>query len=162
MVQYGHDPGDARCGEGAVAGVVQEGVADGAHGFGGVRDDLVGGAGLVGRAGVCLPPVELGDDPAQRGAQLVREFAGELPLVAQKGADAVEYGVQRCTEAGEFGGMMLAAEAFVGGHGAPLDGLVGHRADGAQRAADRQPGQAVGAGEHEGVQGEGSHEQGVG
>ena len=59
-------------------------------------------------------------------------------------------------------GCRMLREAFFGGDGAPLGGLVGHRAHGAQRAAHRQPCQGVGAGEHDGVQDERSQEQGVG
>lgn len=95
----GRTSAGAGSGECAAAGVGEEGVADGAHGLGGFRDRLVGGVRLVGGAGMGLPPVEFGDDPAEGCVQLVREFPGEVPLVAQEGADAVQYGVQRGTEA---------------------------------------------------------------
>lgn len=152
--QGGYDLGDARSGRGVFAGVGQEGVADRAHGLGGVSDDLVGGAGLGCRARSCPPPVEFGDDAAQGGAELVRELSGELLFVAEEGADAVQYRVQRRAQRGQFGRVPGAAEPFLGGYGAPLCGLVGHRPDRAQGAADRQAGQGVGAGEHDRVQGE--------
>jgi len=160
--QYGQDVGRAGRGGCAAARVVEERVADRAHGLRGVGDGLVRGPGVGGGAGAGLPPVELGDDPGERIAQFVRQLPGELPLVPQQHADAVQERVQRRTQLGEFGGPGHTPEAFLGGYGAPRGGVVGHGAHRSQCAPHRQARQRVGAGEHDGVEREGREQQGVG
>ncbi len=146
----------------SVSGVAEERVADGAHGLGGLDDHPMGGAGFGGGAWARLPPVELDDDPGERGAQFVGQLAGQLLLVPQHGAYAVQQSVQRGTQTGEFDRMVLDTEAFVGTDGAPLGGLVGHGPYGAQRSPDGQARQRVGAREHDGIQDQGTQQQCVG
>lgn len=71
-------------------------------------------------------PVEFHDDPGERCAQFVGQLSRQLLFVAQDGAYAVEQRVQGGTRPGEFGRVLLVAEALGRAHGAPLRGLVGH------------------------------------
>ena len=102
-----------------------------------VKDALV----LLDGARAAAGDLDRGDQGGQRGAELVRRLAGELPLSLERHVQAVEQPVEAAGEVLQLvAGPRAGQTAVVEGHGAGRLGHAGQRGEGAaaEMTADRR------------------------
>ena len=95
---------------------------------------------LVGRPLAPQSQLDLGGDPRERRAQLVRELGREAALVAQARGDPVEHRVERAREQRQLVVRLARLEAAVEVVLAPGRGLLRHLDDGPERRLEQPPG----------------------